>query len=84
MFLLKSLSLFISTLLDFVSYVNLYLVPFLVLTDQRLTDEAAWSEKLATVERKLNETKREHAKAGENLTLPVLVCKTFRMLFSAT
>ncbi|GFO11959.1 coiled-coil alpha-helical rod protein 1 [Plakobranchus ocellatus] len=38
-----------------------------VLTDQRLTDEAAWSEKLATVERKLNESKREHAKAVVSL-----------------
>ncbi|KAK3732976.1 hypothetical protein RRG08_002584 [Elysia crispata] len=38
-----------------------------VLTDQRLTDEAAWSEKLASVERKLNESKREHAKAVVSL-----------------
>ncbi|RUS80549.1 hypothetical protein EGW08_011689, partial [Elysia chlorotica] len=38
-----------------------------VLTDQRLTDEAAWSEKLATVERKLNDSKREHAKAVVSL-----------------
>ncbi|XP_059169785.1 coiled-coil alpha-helical rod protein 1-like [Physella acuta] len=34
-----------------------------VLGDQRLKDEAVWQEKLSELERKLNDSKREHAKA---------------------